>query len=155
MTRLLNLSPALLLLTVLIIAGLGCTGQERGANAGEVASAAKPDASLANPEFPAFVYNSALALKAYKLAVKQKDVLASIPCYCDCGRASKHTSLKDCYYKSDGTFNDHASNCDVCEQEIIDVDQWRDQGIGLKEVRTMIDEKYRDWGEPTNTPPIE
>ncbi|MBI4321259.1 MAG: hypothetical protein HY675_22440 [Chloroflexi bacterium] len=137
-----KLIPALFVLLAIVYVGLGCAGSQ--------------DAAVgAEPEFPDFVYNSALALQAYRLAVKEKDVLARIPCYCDCGRASQHTSLKDCFYKSDGTFNDHASNCDVCEQEIIDLSAWREQGKDLRQIRMMIDEKYRDWGEPTNTPPID
>jgi len=106
--------------------------------------------------FPAFVYDSALSLQAYRLAVSlPKEHLAAIPCYCDCGRASGHTSLKDCFFKADGSFDDHASACHICAYEVIDLAQWSKEGKSLKQIRAMIDAKYHEYGEPTNTPPVE
>lgn len=103
-------------------------------------------------ELPSFVYNSALSLQAYKLALSQPEILSPIPCYCDCGRASQHKNLKDCFFKDGGELNDHASNCDVCQDEIIDVNRWRAEGKSQREIRDSIDAKYRDYGEPTDTP---
>ncbi len=105
--------------------------------------------------FPTFVYDSALSLKAYKIAVRIPNLLFSIPCYCDCGRASGHKSLHDCFFNADGTFNDHASGCEVCGLEALDIAKWQGQGKSLKEIRTMIDAKYAAYGHATDTPAVQ
>lgn len=106
-------------------------------------------------EFPDFFYNSATSLEAYRLAPRLVDLLPSLPCYCNCGKASGHKSLKDCFFKEDGSFNDHASNCDVCQDEVMDINQWQKEGKSLREIRAAIDEKYQGYGHPTDTPPVE
>lgn len=110
--------------------------------------------SSADPQFPTYVYDSALSLKSYKLALQYASVLFKIPCYCDCGRASGHQSLHDCFFKGEG-FNDHASGCEVCGLEMVDVAQWMREGKSLKQIRTMIDTKYEPYGHATNTPAVE
>jgi hypothetical protein len=105
-----------------------------------------------NVQFPEWVYSSSLSLDGYKAAVAMGDSFRSLPCYCDCGKASKHTSLHDCFFKKDGTFNDHASACDVCGKEAIDALAWQKSGNSLKEIRQQIDTKYHDYGSPTDTP---
>jgi hypothetical protein len=37
----------------------------------------------------------------------------------------------------------------------LDVIQWNEQGIPLKEIRARIDEKYSKYGPGTPTPPVE
>ena len=105
-----------------------------------------------NVQFPEWVYSSSLSLDGYKAAVAMGDSFLSLPCYCDCGKASKHTSLRDCFFKKDGAFNDHASACDVCGKEAIDALAWQKSGENLKEIRQQIDTKYHDYGSPTDTP---
>ncbi len=120
-----------------------------------VASAcAKAEPSTPDPQFPAFVYDSAQSLKAYRLAVQMPEMLYRLPCYCDCGRASGHKSLHDCFFKSDGSFNDHASACEVCDLEMMDAAQWKSQGKSLKEIRARIDQKYSPYGTATDTAPV-
>ena len=112
------------------------------------------DSNSSDPQFPAYVYDSALSLKSYKLALQYASVLFKIPCYCDCGRASGHQSLHDCFFKGDG-FNDHASGCEVCGLEMVDVAQWIRDGKSIKQIRAMIDVKYAPYGHGTNTPAVE
>lgn len=78
-------------------------------------------------------------------------VLAKVPCYCSCG-AIGHDSLKGCFISEDGEFSDHASYCTICVDEALDVDQWYKEGVSVEEIRTRIDEKYSEYGEPTDTP---
>ena len=105
-------------------------------------------------EFPSFAYNSAKALKAYRFAAQVPDVLEVIPCYCECGIQSDHRNLKDCFIKTDGSFDEHASGCSLCGREAIDVKKWLDQKVPIKEIRNRIDKKYKQFGVPTPTPPI-
>lgn len=108
-----------------------------------------------DPPFPTFVYDSALSLKAYRLATRNPEMLTKLPCYCDCGRASGHTSLSSCFFRSDGSYNDHASGCEVCGLEMVDAAQWVKEGKSLKQIRTMIDAKYEPYGTATNTAPVD
>ncbi|MBI2954637.1 MAG: hypothetical protein HYY30_10010 [Chloroflexi bacterium] len=141
----------LILVAIIASGAVGCA--ENGGNL----SAGGAPAAVEEPstEFPDFVYNSATSLAAYRLAPRLSTVLSSMPCYCNCGRASGHKNLKDCFFREDGTFNDHASNCDVCQDEAMDVDRWQKEGKSLREIRDAIDAKYRDYGRPTDTPPVE
>lgn len=120
-----------------------------------VITACAPEPTLPDPPFPTFVYDSALSLKAYRLASRMPEMLDKLPCYCDCGRASGHKSLHDCFFKADGTYNDHASGCQVCGLEMVDAAQWVREGKSLKQIRSMIDAKYAPYGMPTNTAPVD
>ena len=115
-----------------------------------------PDSANATPpgEFPSFVYNSARVLQAYRTAVQIPEVLVLMPCYCNCGEAHGHKNLKDCFFKEDGSLNDHGAFCDICVMEVADIAKWQEEGHSLSEIRGLIDEKYSRYGEPTDTPPI-
>ncbi|MCL5027032.1 MAG: PCYCGC domain-containing protein [Chloroflexi bacterium] len=108
-----------------------------------------------DPNFPAFVYSSSSSLEGYRIAVRMPEVLEKMPCYCGCGKTNNHHSLKECFIKPDGSYDDHASGCDVCVKEAVDVDNWHRQGKSLAEVRRLLDAKYRDYGQPTDTAPVE
>ncbi len=134
-------AKSLTLLTIIVLAYIitGCASEP----------------TLPDPAFPTFVYDSALSLKAYRLATRMPEMLDRLPCYCDCGRASGHKSLHDCFFKGDGSYNDHASACEVCDLEMVDAAQWAKEGKTLKQIRSMIDAKYAPYGTSTNTAPIE
>ncbi|MCL5960581.1 MAG: PCYCGC domain-containing protein [Chloroflexi bacterium] len=151
LNRFLVVALALGILAAVGLGTAGCVQQTGNAAPGESATATDQPSA----EFPDFVYNSATSLAAYRLAPRLAGLLPSLPCYCNCGRASGHKNLKDCFFKEDGTFNDHASNCDVCQDEVMDVDKWQKEGKSIREIRAAIDEKYRDYGQPTDTPPVE
>ena len=100
---------------------------------------------------PAFATSNEVVRKAYMVSTEIPEVLEKIPCYCSCGSVG-HDSLKECYISEDGSFSEHASVCDICILEALDVDQWYRDGVSVQEIRTRIDEKYSQYGEPTNTP---
>ena len=113
--------------------------------------------ALPRSGFPSFVYTSDQSLQAYeaamKIAIKSPEVLPVIPCYCGCGEVAGHKNLKDCFFKGDGSFDDHGAFCDVCQGEVLDVAKWEEEGYSLKQIRGLIDEKYGH-GKPTDTPPL-
>ncbi len=117
-----------------------------------------PEGSASAPtsqrEFPPFVYNSAQVLQAYETAVQIPEVLLLMPCYCGCGEAHGHQNLKDCFFKEDGSLNDHGAFCDICDMEVADIARWQEEGYSLEQIRWLIDEKYPRYGEPTDTAPI-
>ncbi len=108
---------------------------------------------------PPFAYNSRESLEAYRFAVANTDLISQMPCYCGCARLSggqdAHKSLKNCYLKDDGTFDDHAASCDLCNKIALDVKAWQKEGFSVKDIRARVDDKYQDYGQPTDTPPVE
>lgn len=114
--------------------------------------AGEPGANPAEERFPAFAYNSASTLEGYRIAVRIPEVLEKIPCFCNCGRMAGHASLRDCFISEAGAFDDHAAGCGVCTREAVDTERWTQEGIALQTVRERIEQKYREYGEPTPTP---
>ncbi|GEM_PF-1938968 len=108
----------------------------------------------AKANLPAFAYNSAETLQGYRIATQIPGVLEKIPCFCGCGKESQHRNLKDCFFRADGSFDEHGSGCNVCDREAIDVKKWLRKGLSMEEIRNRIEEKYRNYGDPTPTPPI-
>jgi hypothetical protein len=109
---------------------------------------------LTAKELPAFAYNSAESLQAYRIARRIPEVLESIPCYCGCEGAAKHKNLRDCFIDaSKGQYESHASGCDLCAKIAIDVDRLI-KDHSLKETRALIEKRYGQYGKGTPTPPI-
>ncbi len=77
----------------------------------------------AQGEFPAFVYTTDETLAGYRAAVANPELLAKIPCYCGCGYLpdDSHQSVSDCFLNSDGTFDSHASGCQICVRIALDI----------------------------------
>jgi hypothetical protein len=105
-------------------------------------------------KLPSFAYNSAKTLDGYRIATQIPHVLEAIPCYCGCGTQSGHRHLKDCFIKPDGSYDDHGAGCVLCDREAIDVKNWLDQNVPIKEIRGRIDEKYKKYGPATKTPAL-
>ncbi|MDO8690697.1 MAG: PCYCGC motif-containing (lipo)protein [Dehalococcoidia bacterium] len=106
---------------------------------------------------PSFAYNSKNSLEGYKFAAANQALVSQIPCYCGCANlpgGQAHKSLKNCYLKDSGAFDDHASACDLCNSIALDVKAWQGQGVAVKDIRTRIDDKYAGYGQPTDTPPV-
>ncbi len=123
--------------------------------AGLFLAACAPAGRATDDGFPAFVYSSASSLQGYRIAKQMPDVLEKMPCYCGCNKGNNHHSLKECFIRPDGAYDDHASGCDVCVKEAVDASQWQQQGKSLAETRSLIDAKYQDYGQPTDTPPVQ
>ncbi len=80
-------------------------------------------------EFPSYVVTNPMTLKAYTYATEHPEVLEQIPCYCGCGGHSGHRFLRDCFIHDDGTYDSHASSCDVCVGEALMAQQYLPSGI--------------------------
>ena len=76
-----------------------------------------------NLKLPSYAYTNALTLKAYKFATEHPEVLEQIPCYCNCGMMG-HRFLRDCFIHDDGTYEEHASFCDICVGETLKVQNY-------------------------------
>ena len=105
---------------------------------------------------PSFAYASSLSLESYRAAASlPHELTASIPCFCGCGTMEPaHRSLWDCYFNEDGSYSDHAANCDLCGRIALDLKAGHEKGKGVAEVRGLIESKYGAYGAPTDTPPI-
>ncbi len=132
----------LVLLVLLVIILTGC-GTPRGRGA-----------ELEKADFPAFVYTSAISLESYRLAVREGDLLARLPCYCGCVDTANppHRNLKECFIKPDGRFEEHGSTCDLCGKIALDAADLQAQGLPLREIRARLDAKYLEYGKATDTP---
>ncbi|WP_044748216.1 PCYCGC motif-containing (lipo)protein [Bacillus alveayuensis] len=96
----------------------------------------------------------------YQQVAKHKELLENIPCYCGCGDSAGHMSNYDCFVyenKADGsvTWDDHATKCGVCLEIAAESIYEYNNGKSVKEIRQIIDEKYKDgYAEPTPTPQL-
>jgi hypothetical protein len=125
----------------------------RGAEKGDLESENTLISELADSAegLPDYATGSPRTKAAYAVALEIPEALEAIPCYCSCG-AIGHKSLKECYLSPEGGFEEHASFCDICVNEALDVYTWQHEGVPLSEIRSRIDEKYSRFGAPTDTP---
>ena len=107
---------------------------------------------------PDFARKTVRVEEAYTFAMENQELVMYISCYCGCANMQhsdkliEHKSLKECYIKPDGSFEQHASNCKACNDITLEVKELIGQGYSLKEVRNTIDEKYSGRGAGTDTP---
>lgn len=110
---------------------------------------------------PAFLTEKSENIQTiYQAAARHKELLENIPCYCGCGETANHTSSYDCFVhenKENGSivWDDHGTKCGVCleiaAQSIVEYQE----GKSMKEIRSNIDDKYKEgYAEPTPTPKI-
>jgi hypothetical protein len=107
---------------------------------------------IPDPAFPAGVYANETALKAYRVAVRMPSLLAVLPCYCGCGQTLQHRNLYDCFMNDDGTFDEHAATCAICDMQALDAATWQAQGNSPKQIWRLMVAKYDSYGPGTNTP---
>ncbi len=74
--------------------------------------------------------------RAYRTAHDMPDVIDQLYCYCECDKHSGHLSLLSCYT------DNHAANCDICQEEALDAAQMQKQGYSVGKIRAYIDQKY-------------
>ncbi|MEE8168715.1 MAG: PCYCGC motif-containing (lipo)protein [Candidatus Hydrothermarchaeales archaeon] len=103
---------------------------------------------------PSYAYTNEKILDGYTKAVEIQDILQWIPCYCGCGGHSNHKSVKNCFIKEDGSFDEHASQCEMCLDIAISSYRWWTEGVPLKEIRERIDRAYGEYQEATPTPQL-
>lgn len=108
-----------------------------------VSGSSQPGLSL-----PAFAMGSSKVSEAYAFASLEPEKLDGINCACGCmqhvhdGRLHKR-GLLDCFMKEDGSYEQHASNCDMCINDALEAKQMFAQGMGKEEVKAKIYSKYR------------
>lgn len=114
--------------------------------------------TLMRPEsLPEFAQKTSRVSEAYIFAVQNPDMVKYIACYCGCGNMQDsdvlmtHKSLKDCYIKSDGSYEPHAAECKLCNDISLQVRDMSMKGYSLKIIRKTIDDEYSGRGVGTNT----
>jgi len=96
--------------------------------------------------------------EVYRIAGENNELLQSMPCYCGCGESAGHNHNGNCFInevKSDGTvvWDDHGTRCGVCMEIAFVSSKMKKEGKTDKEIRTFIDEHYKDgYATPTPTP---
>ncbi len=139
---------AALVAPVLLVPALGVVAFSLVAGGQEQEKATRP----ASSEFPEFVYYSAKSEQGYRLAVDNRELFTQMPCYCGCGAMPEdpHRNLLDCFINADGTFDPHASGCEVCDDIAIDAAAWQAEGKATTEIRSLVDAKYQSFGPSTS-----
>lgn len=85
---------------------------------------------------------------AYQFAIDNPDLLAQIPCYCDCEKTLHHKHNLDCYiaaFNSDGSvaqYTDHAAYCGVCVDTTLLARKLAGAGQTAQAIHTAIDVQY-------------
>lgn len=96
---------------------------------------------------PSFVTLSPKIKEAYMFADEHSEVLNGVECYCGCmqhmhnGRIHKR-GLLDCFKKEDGSYERHASACDMCINDALKVKELYAQGMGKDDIRAKIGSQY-------------
>jgi hypothetical protein len=94
-------------------------------------------------KFPKYVYINDSVLAGYKIPVKERDLLAKFPSYCFCEEKG-HKNLAHCFLKNGvlGQFDEHASGCNVCDGEAMDVFLWNDLNVPMAKMLKALKEIY-------------
>ena len=74
--------------------------------------------------------------RAYQVAQEISDTIDQLYCYCECDKHSGHVTLLSCFT------DNHAANCDICQDEALDAAKLMKQGYGMAEIRSRIDGKF-------------
>lgn len=113
-------------------------------------------------ELPDFLNGHADDMKTiYTAVASHRELLEHIPCYCGCAiEPFSHKDNYDCFIhenNDDGSvvWDDHATRCPACLNIALESMIEYKEGKSIKEIRTMIDEKYKSgYSEPTPTPEV-
>jgi hypothetical protein len=105
---------------------------------------------------PAYATGTPELARLYTFAMRHPEVLTYMPCTCGCGPMG-HNSNWNCYIRTieaDGTvvFDEHAVNCQVCQDITSDVIRLWQRGSPLSEIRDTIDATYPGPQTPTDYP---
>jgi uncharacterized protein with PCYCGC motif len=104
----------------------------------------------ARQPLPGWVYVSPTSVQAYRAALNQPELMASLPCFCGCGRFEPpHASLRECFIQPGGQLEPHASGCEVCQFEALDTKAWAAEGLSWHEVHARVVERYGERGPST------
>ncbi len=109
-------------------------------------------AATGRASMPAYATGSAFVKEAYAFAMDNPEALDGVNCYCGCmqhshsGRIHKR-GLLDCFMKEDGSFERHASECDMCLRDAMQVKQMFESGSSKEQIKQAIDSKYAKQGD--------
>lgn len=87
------------------------------------------------PNVPPSRYRGRTA-SSYNVAIKHRDVLDYMYCYCNCKQSIGHKSLLSCFT------DDHAANCGICQDQAFYAADMTAKGLDLAEVRMAMDKKF-------------
>lgn len=91
-------------LVLLLVLGMLSMGIATGCSSDHEAEAETLDTK--HSEMPEYVLNSSpIVQETYVMASNHQDVLAAVPCYCNCYESAGHTSNLDCFIKEVGADN--------------------------------------------------
>ena len=92
-------------------------------------------------KFPKYVYINDAVLASYKIAVKEPDLLAKFHCYCFCEEMG-HKNLAYCFLKHGvlGQFEEHASGCNTCDAEAMQVFLWTELGVPTAKIAQGLED---------------
>lgn len=109
-------------------------------------------------ELPRFLAASAPRVReAYRFAHANHRALATVPCYCGCGKMG-HDSNLACFIEEGAevakivTFDEHAAGCGICVDIAQDVMRLTREGKPASEIRAYVDATYSSFGPATDTP---
>jgi hypothetical protein len=74
--------------------------------------------------------------KAYHLAKKNRELLDSMYCYCNCKKNIGHKSLLSCYVDR------HAADCEICMDQTFYACELSQKGDTIAQVRNSVDKKF-------------
>jgi hypothetical protein len=110
----------------------------------EVMDAKYPQENWENYKFPKFVFVHEAVTLGYKIAIKEPQLLASLPCYCFCD-VMGHKNLLYCFLEKGvigGNFDEHASTCNICITEAMRAFLWKNIGATEPEMLKALKEIY-------------
>lgn len=161
----------LLASTLLLLSLTACGGESKGAAGGTdtnqmqhgelhiTVSGDFQERTASREALPSFLEGQhENVVLAYKAVSEHPELLDGMPCYCGCGDSAGHRSNRDCFIhelKEDGSivWDDHGTKCNVCLEIAVESIQLQQTGKSAADIRTWIDEKYRDgYAKPTDTP---
>ena len=74
--------------------------------------------------------------RAYNVAGRNRDLLDSIYCYCNCKKTIGHKSLLSCFADK------HAVDCDICQDQAFYAASRFEAGDDIAQVRFAVDKKF-------------
>jgi len=110
----------------------------------EIMDAKYPKENWEQYKFPKFVFVHEAVTLGYKIAVKEQQLLASLPCYCLCD-VMGHKNLFYCFLEKGvigGSFDEHASTCNICITEAMRAFLWKNIGATEAEMLKALKEIY-------------
>jgi hypothetical protein len=94
--------------------------------------------------FPRYVYSSEAVETGYRIAVKEPELLRSIPCYCFCD-VMGHENLLNCFLRDGrgrGTYDEHAVTCNICFGQAMLAFLWSEGGASEERIRGGMERRF-------------